>query len=53
MQWDLLMTLSPESPHHQVTMLMGDHHVPKSWRHMNIVIQAILYMWVQRQRSEV
>jgi hypothetical protein len=33
MQWDF-WTLSPESAH-QVTVLMGDRGIPKSWRHMN------------------
>jgi catalase len=33
MQWDF-WTLSPESAH-QVTWLMGDRGISKSWRHMN------------------
>lgn len=33
MQWDF-WTLSPESAH-QVTWLMGDRGIPKTWRHMN------------------
>ena len=33
MQWDF-WTLSPESAH-QVTYLMGDRGVPRTWRHMN------------------
>ncbi|ACV08757.1 catalase [Jonesia denitrificans] len=33
MQWDF-WTLSPESAH-QVTYLMGDRGLPKTWRHMN------------------
>jgi len=33
MQWDF-WSLSPESAH-QVTWLMGDRGLPKSWRHMN------------------
>ncbi|OQO92901.1 catalase [Saccharomonospora piscinae] len=33
MQWDF-WTLRPESAH-QVTWLMGDRGIPKSWRHMN------------------
>jgi len=33
MQWDF-WTLKPESAH-QVTYLMGDRGIPKSWRHMN------------------
>src|SRR3981189_1207795 len=34
MQWDF-WTLSPESAH-QVTWLMGDRGIPKSWRDMNL-----------------
>jgi catalase len=33
MQWDF-WTLTPESSH-QVTYLMGDRGLPRSWRHMN------------------
>ena len=33
MQWDF-WTLSPESAH-QVTYLMGDRGIPRTWRHMN------------------
>ena len=33
MQWDF-WTLSPESAH-QVTILMSDRGIPKTWRHMN------------------
>ncbi len=33
MQWDF-WTLNPESAH-QVTWLMGDRGIPRSWRHMN------------------
>ena len=33
MQWDF-WTLSPETAH-QVTYLMGDRGLPRSWRHMN------------------
>ena len=33
MQWDF-WSLSPESAH-QVTWLMGDRGIPRSWRHMN------------------
>jgi catalase len=43
MQWDF-WTLSPESAH-QVTMLMGDRGIPKSWRHMN-GYSSHTYMWV-------
>ncbi|WP_340541053.1 catalase [Nocardioides sp. GXZ039] len=43
MQWDF-WTLSPESAH-QVTWLMGDRGIPKSWRHMN-GYSSHTYMWV-------
>ncbi|ARU93907.1 catalase [Tatumella citrea] len=43
MQWDF-WTLSPESSH-QVTWLMGDRGIPKSWRHMN-GYSSHTYMWV-------
>ena len=43
MQWDF-WTLSPESAH-QVTYLMGDRGVPKSWRQMN-GYSSHTYMWV-------
>jgi Catalase len=43
MQWDF-WTLSPESAH-QVTYLMGDRGIPKSWRHMN-GYSSHTYMWV-------
>ncbi|WP_461208626.1 catalase [Desulfocurvus sp. DL9XJH121] len=43
MQWDF-WTLSPESAH-QVTYLMGDRGVPKSYRHMN-GYTSHTYMWV-------
>lgn len=33
MQWDF-WTLKPESAH-QVTYLMGDRGIPKTWRNMN------------------
>ncbi|MGH3502597.1 MAG: catalase [Nocardioidaceae bacterium] len=46
MQWDF-WTLSPESAH-QVTWLMGDRGVPKSWRHMN-GYSSHTYMWVNAQ----
>lgn len=42
MQWDF-WTLSPESAH-QVTWLMGDRGIPKSWRHMN-GYTSHTYMW--------
>ncbi|HEY6794178.1 MAG TPA: catalase [Kineosporiaceae bacterium] len=43
MQWDF-WTLSPESAH-QVTWLMGDRGIPKSWRHMN-GYSGHAYSWV-------
>ena len=43
MQWDF-WTLSPESAH-QVTWLMGDRGIPKTWRHMNGYCSHT-YMWV-------
>ncbi|NMD54706.1 MULTISPECIES: catalase [Tsukamurella] len=43
MQWDF-WTLSPESAH-QVTWLMGDRGIPKSWRHMN-GYGSHTYLWV-------
>ena len=43
MQWDF-WTLSPESAH-QVTWLMGDRGIPRSWRHMN-GYSGHTYMWV-------
>ena len=43
MQWDF-WTLSPESAH-QVTYLMGDRGIPKTWRHMN-GYSSHAYMWV-------
>ncbi|MFP4308271.1 MAG: catalase [Desulfococcaceae bacterium] len=43
MQWDF-WTLSPESAH-QVTILMSDRGVPKTYRHMN-GYTSHTYMWV-------
>ena len=43
MQWDF-WTLTPESAH-QVTWLMGDRGLPKSWRHMN-GYGSHTYLWV-------
>ena len=43
MRWDF-WTLSPESAH-QVTYLMGDRGIPKSFRHMN-GYGSHTYMWV-------
>jgi catalase len=42
MQWDF-WTLSPESAH-QVTWLMGDRGIPRSWRHMN-GYSSHTYLW--------
>jgi catalase len=46
MQWDF-WTLSPESAH-QVTWLMGDRGVPRTWRHMN-GYSSHTYMWINAQ----
>ncbi|OLL75238.1 Catalase [Pseudonocardia sp. Ae168_Ps1] len=43
MQWDF-WTLSPESAH-QVTWLMGDRGVPRTWRHMN-GYSSHTYSWI-------
>ena len=43
MQWDF-WTLSPESAH-QVTVLMGDRGIPRSWRHMD-GFSSHTYMWI-------
>ena len=43
MRWDF-WTLSPESAH-QVTYLMGDRGIPRSWRNMN-GYGSHTYMWV-------
>jgi catalase len=45
MQWDF-WTLSPESAH-QVTWLMGDRGIPRTWRHMD-GFSSHTYMWVNR-----
>ena len=43
MQWDF-WTLSPESAH-QVTILMSDRGIPRSWRHMD-GFSSHTYMWI-------
>jgi catalase len=43
MQWDF-WTLTPESAH-QVTWLMGDRGIPKTWRHMN-GYSSHTYSWI-------
>ena len=43
MQWDF-WTLTPESAH-QVTWLMGDRGIPKSWRQMN-GYSSHTYSWI-------
>ena len=48
MQWDF-WTLSPESAH-QVTWLMGDRGIPRTWRHMN-GYSSHTYMWINAQRE--
>lgn len=49
MQWDF-WTLSPESAH-QVTWLMGDRGIPKSWRMMN-GYSSHTYMWVNQNKEK-
>ena len=46
MQWDF-WTMSPESAH-QVTYLMGDRGLPKSWREMN-GFGSHTYQWVNAE----
>lgn len=46
MQWDF-WTLSPESAH-QVTWLMGDRGIPRTWRHMN-GYSSHTYMWANAE----
>ena len=48
MQWDF-WTLSPESAH-QVTYLMGDRGIPRTWRHMN-GYSSHTYMWINASRT--
>ena len=43
MQWDF-WSLNPESAH-QVTYLMGDRGIPRTWRHMN-GYGSHTYMWI-------
>ena len=49
MQWDF-WSLSPESAH-QVTWLMGDRGIPRSWRHMN-GYSSHTYMWVNAKGAK-
>jgi catalase len=49
MQWDF-WTLSPESKH-QVTWLMGDRGIPKTWRNMN-GYSSHTYMWINSAGEE-
>lgn len=49
MQWDF-WTLSPESAH-QVTWLMGDRGIPRTWRHMN-GYGSHTYMWINAQGEQ-
>lgn len=46
MQWDF-WTLQPESAH-QVTWLMGDRGLPKSWRHMD-GFGSHTYQWINAE----
>ena len=50
MQWDF-WTLSPESAH-QVTWLMGDRGIPKSYRHMN-GYGSHTYRWINAAGERV
>ena len=50
MQWDF-WTLSPESAH-QVTYLMGDRGIPRTWRHMN-GYGSQTYSWINAGGKEV
>jgi catalase len=49
MQWEF-WTLSPESAH-QVTWLMGDRGIPRTWRHMN-GYTSHTYLWVNAEGVE-
>ncbi|MHA6628310.1 catalase [Pseudonocardia sichuanensis] len=49
MQWDF-WTLSPESAH-QVTWLMGDRGIPRTWRHMN-GYSSHTYSWVNAEGEQ-
>jgi catalase len=49
MQWDF-WTLSPESAH-QVTWLMGDRGIPRTWRHMN-GYSSHTYLWINAQNEK-
>jgi len=46
MQWDF-WTSNPESAH-QVTYLMGERGLPRSWRHMN-GYGSHTYLWINRE----
>ncbi len=46
MQWDF-WTLTPESAH-QVTWLMGDRGIPRTWRHMN-GYSSHTYLWINAE----
>jgi catalase len=50
MQWDY-WTLSPESAH-QVTWLMGDRGLPRTWRNMD-GFSSHTYMWVNADGTKV
>ncbi|MDN5761023.1 MAG: catalase, partial [Microlunatus sp.] len=49
MQWDF-WTLSPETAH-QVTWLMGDRGIPRTWRHMN-GYSSHTYSWINAERDQ-
>jgi catalase len=50
MQWDF-WTLSPETAH-QVTLLMGDRGLPRTWRHMN-GYGSHTYQWINADGEKV
>jgi catalase len=50
MQWDF-WTLTPESAH-QVTWLMGDRGIPRTWRHMN-GYSGHTFMWINAKGVKV
>jgi catalase len=50
MQWDF-WTLSPESAH-QVTVLMGDRGLPRTWRHMN-GYSSHTFQWINAAGKKV
>ncbi len=47
MQWDF-WTLRPPESAHQVTWLMGDRGIPKTWRHMD-GFGSHTYQWINAE----